>query len=243
MVIRFFYFLLGFITYLLSQVALLFILLFVGNIGLSNSLDGPATRPSWEALLIDLLLILLFAWQHSLMARSNFKCWSARWIPHPLERSFYCLMASTALFLLMYYWEPIDSLVWNIQQPFWVGLIYFFFFLGGLIMVTASFLMNHWDLFGLRQVYFYLLKRPYVALVHRDPFLYKKLRHPLYLGFLLAFWFTPVMSLTHLFFAVLMTIYILMGIRWEEKDLIRDFGDTYRDYKKKVPMLFPRFWR
>ncbi len=243
MLVRVFYFILGLIIYCLSQAALLFLLLFSGNIGLSYSLDSPARRDFWEALLIDLVLIVLFALQHSLMARSSFKCWSARWIPHPLERSFYCLLASTALFLLMFYWEPIDSIVWRVEQPFWSAFIYFFFFLGCLMMMTATFLINHWDLFGLRQVYLYLLKRPYVALVHRDPFLYKKLRHPLYLGFLLAFWFTPVMNVTHLFFAVLMTLYVLLGIYWEEKDLIRDFGDTYREYKQKVPMFFPHFWR
>jgi len=243
MVVRIFYFILGLIIYGLSQVALLLLLLFSGNIGLSHSLDSPARRASWEALLIDLVLILLFALQHSLMARSNFKRWIAPWIPHPLERSFYCLLASTALFLLMYYWEPIDCVVWQVKSPFWSAFIYFFFFLGYFTMMTATFLINHWDLFGLRQVYLFLLKKPYVALVHRDPFLYKKLRHPLYLGFLLAFWFTPIMTVTHLFFAVLMTGYILMGIYWEEKDLIRDFGDTYRDYKKRVPMFFPHFWR
>lgn len=241
MAIRLLYLGIGFYAYLLSQMTMLLLILFTGNLHADLGMDRAANAPFCRALVTNLGLILLFSFQHSLMARSGFKQRFRRWIPRPLERSFFCLMASVSLMLLIVFWEPLPGYIWQVNSYGGQCVFYFFFFVGWLIMFTATFLMNHWDLFGLRQVYLHWKKRPYTALIYRNPFLYKKLRHPLYLGFLIAFWFSPSMSVTHFFFALLMTVYILVGIRLEEKDLIRDFGEIYLEYKKNVPKLLP--WR
>ncbi len=240
MLIRLLYLGIGFYVYLFSQLTILLLIAFTGNLYPELGMDGPAERPIVDALLIDTGLILLFGLQHSLMSRRRVKDWLRMWLPRPLERSFFCLMASLCLLLLIFGWQPIPGYLWSVDSLAGRCFFYFLFFIGWIVMFTATFLINHWDLFGLRQVYLFWQQRPYTALVYRNPFLYKKLRHPLYLGFLIAFWASPKMSYAHFIFALLMTGYILIGIRWEERDLIRDFGDIYRDYKSKVPKLFPR---
>lgn len=240
MLIRLLYLGIGFYVYLISQLTILLLIVFTGNLHPELGMDRPAELPFVQALLVDIALILLFGLQHSLMARRKVKQALRRWLPRPLERPFFCLMASLCLLLLIFYWQPMPGYLWKTRSLIGQCCFYFFFFLGWFIMFTATFLINHWDLFGLRHVYLYWKQRPYTALIYRAPFLYKKLRHPLYLGFLIAFWFSPTMSLAHFFFAVLMTAYILLGIRWEERDLVQDFGEIYTEYKRIVPKLFPK---
>ncbi|NRB53443.1 MAG: isoprenylcysteine carboxylmethyltransferase family protein [Saprospiraceae bacterium] len=230
----------GTYVYLLSQLTIILLIVFTGNLHPVLGMDRAAGTSLGYALIIDISLIVLFGIQHSLMSRRSVKEWLRSWLPRPLERAVFCLMASLCLILLIFCWQPIPGYCWKIQSFSLQVCFYFLFFLGWLIMFTATFLINHWDLFGLRQVYLYWRQRPYTALIYRDPFLYKKLRHPLYLGFLIAFWCSPTMSIAHLVFACLMTIYILLGIRWEEQDLIQDFGEIYSEYKGRVPKLFPR---
>ena len=234
------YFGIGFYVYLISQLSILLLIVFTGNLHPAIGMDRPVEASLFQAIAIDAGLILLFALQHSLMSRRWVKEALRRILPRPLERSFFCLMASICLLLLISYWQPLPGYLWQVQSFAGQCCFYFFFFIGWIIMFTATFLINHWDLFGLRQVLLFWQDRPYTALIYRDPFLYKKLRHPLYMGFLIAFWFSPSMSWAHFVFACLMTGYILLGIRWEEQDLIRDFGEVYREYKRRVPKLFPK---
>lgn len=240
MIIRLLYLGIGTYAYLLSQLTIVLLIVFVGNLHPIIGMDCTPRTSLGYALMIDISLIVLFGIQHSLMSRRSIKEWLRRWLPRPLERSFFCLMASLCLLLLILCWQPLPGYLWKIQSFNLQIFFYFLFFLGWLIMFTATFLINHWDLFGLRQVYLYWRQRPYTALIYRDPFLYKKLRHPLYLGFLIAFWCSPTMSIAHFVFACFMTVYILLGIRWEERDLIQDFGEVYSEYKRKVPKLLPR---
>lgn len=240
MLIRVLYLGIGFYVYLISQLTILLLVVFTGNLHPAIGMDRPVEAPLFRALAIDLGLILLFGFQHSFMSRRKVKEWLLQWLPRPLERSFFCLMASLCLLTLILCWQPIPAYLWKVESFIGQCCFYFLFFLGWFIMFTATFLINHWDLFGLRQVYLFWQNRPYTALIYRDPFLYKKLRHPLYLGFLMAFWFSPSMSVAHFVFVCLMTAYILLGIRWEEQDLIQDFGEVYREYKRRVPKLFPR---
>ena len=241
---RAFIFLYGVIVYLITLVTITYLIGFVGNLVVPVSLDGPLTRPFGEALLINFGLILLFVVQHTIMARRSFKDWWAKNLPKALERSTYVLASCICLLLLYRYWEPLGGVVWEVRDETATIILYSLFFLGWTIMFTATFLINHWDLFGLRQVYLHLVHRPHTMLDLKKPFLYKRVRHPLYLGFLIAFWATPVMTYTHLFFSLAMTLYILMGIFFEEKDLVQDFGERYIDYRRRVPMLLPfRLWR
>lgn len=239
MLTRVLYLGIGCYVYLFSQLSILLLIVFTGNLHPEFGIDRPAEIPWLPALLINAGLILLFSFQHSLMSRRGVKERLRQWLPGPLERSFFCLMASLCLLLLMFGWQPMPGYLWKVESFGWQCGFYLFFFLGWFIMFTATFLINHWDLFGLRQVYLFWQRRPYTALIYRNPFLYKKLRHPLYLGFLIAFWSSPKMTYAHFVFACLMTAYIMLGIKWEERDLVRDFGDVYREYKKKVPKLIP----
>lgn len=240
MLTRLLYLGIGFYVYLISQITILLLIVFTGNLHPNFGMDRPAETPLLPALLINVGLVLLFGFQHSIMSRRRVKEWLRRWLPGPLDRSFFCLMASLCLWVLMFAWQPIPGYLWKVESFRLQYCFYFLFFLGWFIMFTATFLINHWDLFGLRQVYLFWQRRPYTALIYRNPFLYKKLRHPLYLGFLIAFWSSPKMTYAHFAFACLMTGYILLGINWEEQDLVRDFGDLYREYRRSVPKLFPR---
>jgi len=212
---------------------------FVGNIGVPKSLDSGAQVPFGYALLINAILLSIFALQHSIMARPAFKKIWTRIVPKPVERSTYVLFASLALILLFTTWQPMGITIWHAENPAARAVIYGVFAAGWLTVLYATFLINHFDLFGLRQVYLYLRGREYKALAFRTPALYKHVRHPLYLGFLFAFWATPTMTAAHLFFAVMTTGYILVAIQLEERDLVAHLGHAYADYRKRVPMLVP----
>jgi protein-S-isoprenylcysteine O-methyltransferase Ste14 len=235
---RWLIFIYGLAFYAIALVTLLYAIGFVGNLWVPKSIDSARGAPLGVALLVDALLLLAFAVQHSVMARPAFKRWWTRIIPAAAERSTYILFSSIALIALYTYWEPIGGMVWNVESPTGVAVLYWFFALGWGLVFLSSFLINHFDLFGLRQVWLQLRSRSYTPVDFAMPVLYRIVRHPLYVGLLLAFWSTPTMTLTHLVFAIATTLYILIGIRLEEHDLVTEHPE-YAQYKKRVPMLVP----
>lgn len=229
----------GVFSYAVFFVTFLYAIGFVGNLIVPKSMDSPAEMPFLYALGIDVMLLGIFAVQHSVMARPWFKKAWTRIVPAAAERSTYVLLSSVALIALFAYWQPLGGVVWSIESPFGRMVMYNLFGLGFGLVLVASGLINHFDLFGLRQVWLYLIGKPYTQLEFRTPLFYKYLRHPLYLGWLMAFWFTPTMTATHLLFAVITSVYMLAAVRWEERDLLLVHGEDYRRYRKSVPMLLP----
>lgn len=212
---------------------------FIGNLVVPKSMDSPATVAFLVAFAIDVALLGIFAVQHSVMARPWFKRVWTRVVPEPAERSTYVLFSSLALIALFAFWQPLGGTVWNIESPAARTLMYGLFGLGFGLVLVATFLINHFDLFGLRQVWLYLVGQPYTQLSFRTPLFYKYIRHPLYVGWLMAFWFTPTMTGAHLLFAIMTTAYIAAAIRWEENDLLVAHGEHYARYRESVPMLVP----
>jgi len=206
------------------------------------TLDGEPTVPTGTAIAVDLLLLGLFAVQHSVMARPGFKRLWTRIVPAEAERSTYVLFSSLALIALFAFWQPLGGIIWQVENPVGRALLHAGFALGWLTVLVSTFLINHFDLFGLRQVWLCLLGRPYTPLRFGTPWLYRHVRHPLYVGWLMAFWITPTMTVTHLLFALVTTAYILVAIRLEERDLM-DHHPEYAQYRRRVPMLIPRFRR
>jgi protein-S-isoprenylcysteine O-methyltransferase Ste14 len=211
---------------------------FVGNFAVPKSMDSPAEGPWLTALLIDAALLALFALQHSIMARPAFKRVLTRFVSPVVERSTYVLASSLALIVLFWQWRPLGGVVWHVENEIGVALLYAGFAFGwGLVLVT-TFVINHFDLFGLRQVWRHLNGQPQQGLKFVTPVLYRMVRHPLYIGWFFAFWCTPTMTVTHLFFAVMTTAYILIAIQLEERDLMREHPE-YAAYRARVPMLIP----
>src|SRR5215475_8438310 len=223
----------GSVSYVIFLVTFLYAVGFIGNFGVPKSLDSAAAGSWTTALAIDIGLLALFALQHSVMARRGFKSFLTRFITPALERSTYVLASSLALLLLFWQWRPLGGVVWDVQNPIGRTLLYAGFAFGwGLVLVT-TFLINHFDLFGLRQVWLHLRGRPYRPLPFRTPGPYRLVRHPLYVGWLFAFWSTPTMTVTHLLFAVMTTAYILVAIWFEERDLVAAHPE-YSEYQSRV---------
>ena len=229
----------GVACYAIFFATFLYAIAFIGNIGVARSLDTPVDTPFGLALAIDLGLLALFAIQHSGMARPAFKRWWTKYVPQVIERSTYVLFSSLVLILLFWQWRPLGGVIWDIQDPAGQIAMFTVYGLGWALVLFATFLINHFDLFGLRQVYLNLRNKPYQELPFGTPLLYRIVRHPLYVGWIMVVWASPVMTVAHLVFAVGCTGYILGAIQLEERDLIAAHGDNYRDYRSRVPMLIP----
>ena len=211
---------------------------FVGNIFVPVSIDGPATTATSVAFVTDLLLLSVFAIQHSVMARPAFKTWWTRFVPSQVERSTYVLFSSAALIIVFTFWQPLGGTIWSVVHPAGTLGLYAGFVFGWVLVLVSTFLINHFDLFGLRQVWLYFRNVEYTSVRFVTPLPYRIVRHPLYLGWLFAFWCTPTMTVTHLLFAITTTAYILVATQLEERDLIAEHAD-YASYRRTVPMLIP----
>lgn len=229
----------GVASYAVFLATYLYAVGFIGNFGVPRTLDGEPSAAFWPSLAIDLALLCAFALQHSVMARPAFKQWLTRFVPAPAERSTYVLASSAALIALFAWWQPLGGRVWTVTDPTLTGALWGGFAFGWLLVLVSTFLINHFDLFGLRQVWLQLIGRPYKPLPFRTPSLYRYVRHPLYVGWFFAFWCTPTMSASHFLFAVMASLYILFAIQLEEVDLVDHFGEQYREYRARVPMLIP----
>ena len=229
----------GIVCYLIFFATFLYAIGFLGNFSVSKSIDSGAAGSTTTAIIINLILLTLFAVPHSIMARPGFKKAWTKIIPEPMERSTYVLQSSLLLILLFWLWRPMTGVIWDVTgQP--VAYIFWALFAAGWILVLlSSFLIDHFDLFGLRQVWLYWQGKEHESKPFTTPSLYKYMRHPLYLGWFLAFWATPSMTTGHLLFAIVTTAYILVAIRLEERDLVEHFGDDYVEYQKTTPMVFP----
>ena len=233
------FFAFGVVSYAIFFGTFLYAIAFVGDFAVPATLDGPRHAPLAQAIAIDALLLAVFAVQHSVMARKWFKERWTRIVSPVVERSTFVLAASLALMLLFWQWRPLGGVAWSVRDSASRAILYVLFAFGWALVLVATFLINHFDLFGLRQVWLSLRGQPYTKLHFGTPGPYRLVRHPLYVGFLFAFWMTPTMTYSHLLFAVATTAYILLAIQFEERDLVREHGASYEDYRRRVPMLVP----
>ncbi len=233
-------FVFGVLSYACFLVSFVYAIGFVGGFGVPRSIDSAPAGSLAMAIGVDLLLLTVFALQHSVMARPGFKRWWTRTVPEPAERSVYVLASSLALLLLFWQWQPIGGVVWHVEHPIGRAVLLALFGAGWLFVLVTTFLINHFDLFGLRQVWLHLRGKPYRPLSFVTPGPYRHVRHPLYVGWFLAFWATPTMTAAHLLFALTTTAYILVAIWFEERDLLAFHGERYAEYRRRTPMFVPR---
>lgn len=233
-------FLYGIVAYGFFLTWFLYAVGFIGNFAVPKSIDSGPAVPFWQALWVDELLLGLFALQHSVMARPAFKRWWTRIIDPVLERSTYVLLSSLALFLLFWQWQPLPAVIWKVDNQIAVTLLTATYFFGWLVVLLSSFMINHFDLFGLKQVFNHMVGRQDQGMTFKTSFFYTIVRHPIMLGFLIVFWAAPVMTLGHLIFSLTNTVYILIAVKFlEERDLLNSLGTDYAVYKQRVPMLIP----
>jgi protein-S-isoprenylcysteine O-methyltransferase Ste14 len=233
----------GVVVYAIFFVTFLYAICFVAGVALPKGIDSGTPAGLGETLVVDLLLLGLFAVQHSLMARPFFKAWWTKFVPKPVERSTYVLFASLCLILLFWQWRPLPQVVWNVTSAPAAAALWAISALGWATVLLSTFLINHFDLFGLRQVWAYRLGKETMPPEFKTPLLYRVVRHPIYAGFILAFWATPTMTQGHLLFAAATTAYILIGIQLEERDLLKVFGARYEAYRGQAGMLYPKIGR
>jgi protein-S-isoprenylcysteine O-methyltransferase Ste14 len=229
-------------AYALFLISIVYAIGFVGNFIVPKSIDSGPAGPFGTSIFIDVILLALFALQHSVMARQSFKRWLTEVVPPAIERSTYVLCASAVLLVLYWQWQPIPTPVWTVRNAFGAAALQAISLAGWALVVASTFMISHFELFGLKQVFARLFDWPEPRTEFRTPALYRMVRHPIYLGFLLAFWATPAMTVGHLLFALATTGYILIGIQLEERDLVQTFGDRYRIYRDQVGMLVPKLW-
>jgi protein-S-isoprenylcysteine O-methyltransferase Ste14 len=238
---RIFFLSYGLFAYATFLAAFLYLIGFMGNLLVPKSIDSGVEGNLGPALAIDFILILVFGLQHVVMARPAFKEWWVQFVPRPIERSTYVLITNIIFFILFWQWRPITTVVWDTSGGVLEPALWVLFTLAWGLILVSSFLINHFDLFGLRQVYLYWKGEPYTHLKFNTVGIYKFIRHPLMVGWILAFWATPVMTAGHLLFAVMMTIYILITIPLEEKDLLQFLGEDYKNYQQRTPRYIPFF--
>lgn len=230
----------GVVCYAVFFVTFLYAIAFVGNIMVPRAIDiNPESATVTRAIIVNLILLSIFAIQHSVMARPSFKRMFTRFVPAAIERSTFVLLSSLALLLLFWQWRSIPSVVWDVQNTVGQYILWAVFALGWLMVLLSTFLINHFDLFGLRQVYLYAKSQEYTPLGFKEIFLYKIVRHPIMLGFIIAFWATPRMTYGHLLFAVVTTIYIMVAIQLEERNIAEAHGSDYEAYRSRVSMIVP----
>lgn len=240
MVGRIFSFIYGILAYVIFLGSFLYAIGFVGDFFVPKTINtGTEASSLIEALLINAGLLSLFAVQHSVMARPGFKKWWTKIIPPHIERSTYVLISSLILILLYWQWRPLTDIIWSVEAGLWHSVLTGLFWLGWGLVLLSTFQINHFDLFGLRQVYLHLKNKEITPIQFKEPLLYRYMRHPLMLGFIIAFWAAPYMTLGHLVFSIATTGYIFVGIWFEERDLIRYHGEKYKEYRKRVRMLIP----
>lgn len=233
-------FIYGLIAYLIFLVAFLYAIGFVGNFIVPKSIDSGTETNFWQALLVNALVLSLFVIQHSIMARPAFKKWFTRIISPAIERSTFVLLTSLILLLIFWQWQPLTTVVWKAENEAVAMILTGVFFFGWLVVFLSTFMINHFELFGLKQIFDNLKSKPPQPHVLQVNFFYKIVRHPIMSGFIIAFWATPLMTVGHLIFAIATTIYIIVAVKFlEEKDLRNYIGKEYEDYQKKVPMLIP----
>lgn len=234
-----FFLIYGLASYLIFFGTFCYAIGFVSTLLVPKHIDSEPQSPLFNSLFINTGLLLLFAIQHSIMARPAFKKWWTKFVPESIERSTYVLLASLCLLLLFAKWEPMGGIIWQVDSPIGQVVLKSICLLGFGIVLISTFMINHFDLFGLRQVWFYFNGKSYEPLSFRTPFFYQYVRHPLYLGFMIGFWAAPTMTAAHLFFAVVTTVYMIIAVQFEERDLLKHFGATYEKYKTSAPMFIP----